>query len=504
MQVRQLSAIFFVYFHTFLKMPTQRLRCFLYKYMLTIAASVLCLDILVWDSSMFNILSWRRALDIEASISMLDIEAYQDYWNSASGYYRLSPEPPACLFTSNDSQSRREEWTDTCTCEQLKAWNESPARAAFLGEQRDARCIRRPPLLASMFSFCSTSYFIVNKTAIDDAMFLHVHQWLRKHRVPYVPRDGSLIGLARHGGTIPWDDDRDIFVEFAAKARALRALGELFGTELRTKHGVAKFDGFWSPKWSEQGRLGLPAGKSADMTSLTWKYVAPMCRTGPQASEAMPCNSTVAQYVGGSVEIYFDLQMFFKTQPKWLLTNKRDTWWPPGLAPFGASFAFAPRWPVLAPSLKGGDRYVAPLAGDHWAFEWGDVMKTCSVSRHYDNFATAQFEGNLGGPTARPCDDLKPYFEFATRTPVACGAAASHTPGGRLRVGARSNKDVLSRGWEWACTAGASVTLTSVDVGDSNVYTAAVVAFPNRCSIAVRTPSRCVEPAECTFPSFGD
>ena len=36
----------------------------------------------------------------------------------------------------------------------------------------------------------------------------------------YTLIDGNMIGTVRHAGRIPWDDDLDIYIEFAAKVKA--------------------------------------------------------------------------------------------------------------------------------------------------------------------------------------------------------------------------------------------------------------------------------------------
>jgi len=57
-------------------------------------------------------------------------------------------------------------------------------------------------------------------------ILIEVDKICRKHHIEYFLDWGSLLGAVRHGGFIPWDDDLDIAVRVADRARLRKALQE--------------------------------------------------------------------------------------------------------------------------------------------------------------------------------------------------------------------------------------------------------------------------------------
>ena len=391
-------------------------------------------------------------------VTLVDMEEYIDYWESPAGHDRLRPEPPTCSLAPPVKQAvagehrphqrhfgrglqtrqashdhvwaggRREAWTDSCTCAQIQAWKTSQARRAFLETPPPhTRCMRPPKLPENMYSFCPISYFSKNSTERNQAVFQHVHAAFRKHRIAYTINDGGLIGAIRHAGRIPWDDDLDIYVEFAAKNAALRVLKGLLGTTVPTDYGSCGFTHLSAFEWGGRAKLHLPGGDRQDAYALHWQM---MRHDGPKGA-------------WGGVEIYFD-SPYHDGNALLHLHDKRDNFWPPRLAPYGDGIAFIPNWAEEATRAQ----------TKQWWARYGDVHKTCIVVRHGTYDAT-QFENNLGGPTKRPCDNLRPHFEFAFSEPDICRKSAEAHASARASGAAPASLST-SAGWGWACSVGAT------------------------------------------------
>lgn len=46
-------------------------------------------------------------------------------------------------------------------------------------------------------------------------IMVYIHQFCQEHQIVYYLMGGSALGAMRHGGFIPWDDDLDIFMDYA-------------------------------------------------------------------------------------------------------------------------------------------------------------------------------------------------------------------------------------------------------------------------------------------------
>ena len=58
-----------------------------------------------------------------------------------------------------------------------------------------------------------------------DTLF-EFHKICEKHKIPYVMAYGSLLGLIRDGGQIPWDYDVDVLVPYEKREELIKALNE--------------------------------------------------------------------------------------------------------------------------------------------------------------------------------------------------------------------------------------------------------------------------------------
>lgn len=79
----------------------------------------------------------------------------------------------------------------------------------------------------------NTEFYMTSTYTIDDLhrvqarsleMFHSIKRVLDDHGIDYTLGYGSLLGQARHGGFIPWDDDIDLFIMDYHYARAILAL----------------------------------------------------------------------------------------------------------------------------------------------------------------------------------------------------------------------------------------------------------------------------------------
>ena len=80
-------------------------------------------------------------------------------------------------------------------------------------------------------------------------------QVMEKHNLRYVINGGSLLGIYRHHGPIPWDDDLDVLADVDQKDRISKAL-ETLSPEYVLFKGGGFSDGRWklySKEYSKQG-----------------------------------------------------------------------------------------------------------------------------------------------------------------------------------------------------------------------------------------------------------
>lgn len=80
-------------------------------------------------------------------------------------------------------------------------------------------------------------------------MMKDVHELFEKHKIPYFVDSGSLLGVIRHKGLIPWDDDLDIGILPENKKMVENVIGELksLGYGLQLTGEIAKV--FIPNKW---------------------------------------------------------------------------------------------------------------------------------------------------------------------------------------------------------------------------------------------------------------
>lgn len=121
-----------------------------------------------------------------------------------------------------------------------------------------------------------------------------------------------------------------------------------------------------------------------------------------------------------------------------------------------------------------------------------NVLNECHRTQHggYVTHAQLYVENQKdAATTVRQCQELHPYFKFANTSTIDCaqheGTHGSH--------GAPN--------WKWACAMDANINEIQTVIHGSNVFSSAIVDFPNQCSIAVRTEARCIEPLRCMYPS---
>lgn len=82
--------------------------------------------------------------------------------------------------------------------------------------------VKASPLCPENFETIYREFQSYQKAALDT--LLQVHQVCEKNAIAYQVAYGSLLGLIRDGGQIPWDYDIDIIVPFEEKARLIAAL----------------------------------------------------------------------------------------------------------------------------------------------------------------------------------------------------------------------------------------------------------------------------------------
>ena len=119
----------------------------------------------------------------------------------------------------------------TCCAGGLKS--RRPGQARGVGVQRlFARALRRrtPKRAPPMELLDEASRRRVESGAVplmsddDKAALLELLQLVHESRVDYVVGSGTMLGMARHGGFIPWDEDADVYVAVDAMPALLQFL----------------------------------------------------------------------------------------------------------------------------------------------------------------------------------------------------------------------------------------------------------------------------------------
>lgn len=110
-------------------------------------------------------------------------------------------------------------------------------------------------------------------------MMKDIHELLEKHHIPYYISGGGMLGMVRHRGFIPWDDDLDISVE----RKYFNQLKDIFISELPDYYKVVDVDsgiGIWGEIMKvedsrteiiEQG-MAIPHGVFIDFFALDSTY----------------------------------------------------------------------------------------------------------------------------------------------------------------------------------------------------------------------------------------
>ena len=62
-------------------------------------------------------------------------------------------------------------------------------------------------------------------------IMVYIHEFCQKHQIVYYLMGGSALGAMRHGGFIPWDDDLDIFMDYANYQKFMKCCEEDLDTE---------------------------------------------------------------------------------------------------------------------------------------------------------------------------------------------------------------------------------------------------------------------------------
>lgn len=111
--------------------------------------------------------------------------------------------------------------------------------------------------------------FIIKQTQVEDAL-CEFHRVCEKYQIEYQVAFGSLLGLVRDGGQIPWDYDVDVIVKYSERKKLFEALQK----ELNKKYYVDCLE--LDPECESYKMRIVPVGADAMKLHVDVFFVVPV------------------------------------------------------------------------------------------------------------------------------------------------------------------------------------------------------------------------------------